>query len=111
MFDKDMTESVTRLLTAYRARIDIMNDPSDPDDKDVDEEFWLALDSCYNICGPELGIDPPPDVVEGDAYTNFVNEDRTVLVTRWEDSGTTTVAFRETPGHTWGPPITVTKEA
>lgn len=34
----------------------------------------------------------------------WVNGERTVLVTMWDD-GTVTVANRETPAHTWGPPV------
>jgi hypothetical protein len=36
----------------------------------------------------------------------WVNPERTVLVTQWED-GTMTVALRPDPGAVWGPPITV----
>ena len=35
----------------------------------------------------------------------WVNADRTVLVRRWPDSDQVEVALRETPDHTWGPPI------
>lgn len=40
----------------------------------------------------------------------WVNDERTVLVTQWE-SGSVTVARRETPAHTWGPPVTCRLEA
>lgn len=39
----------------------------------------------------------------------FVNKERTVLVSVWQN-GTMTVATREHPSHTWGPPVTVTEE-
>lgn len=39
----------------------------------------------------------------------FVNPDRTVLVTVYED-GLVTVATREYAGGIWGPPITVREE-
>lgn len=42
-------------------------------------------------------------------YRLWVNEARTVLVTLWS-SGVMTVATRETPAHTWGPPVTVVEE-
>ena len=42
--------------------------------------------------------------------TQWVNSDRTVLVTRY-DSGLMTVALREDSGAVWGPPITVREEA
>ena len=34
----------------------------------------------------------------------YVNAERTVLVRIWEN-GTVEVATRETPAHTWGPPV------
>jgi hypothetical protein len=43
----------------------------------------------------------------------YVNKERTVLVTVWlMDNGTEimTVAVRETPAHTWGPPVSVIRE-
>ena len=40
----------------------------------------------------------------------WVNEARTVLVEMWPD-GTVTVATRENPSDTWGPPVTVKEEA
>ncbi len=40
----------------------------------------------------------------------WVNEERTILVTAWTASETVTVAFRDDPSHTWGPPITLTEE-
>ena len=43
-------------------------------------------------------------------YDLYVNEERTVLVTLWA-TGTATVATRETPAHTWGPPVYCKKEA
>jgi len=42
-------------------------------------------------------------------YRLFVNEERTVLVTLWA-SGVLTVATRETPAHTWGPPTYLKEE-
>jgi hypothetical protein len=39
----------------------------------------------------------------------WVNDDRTVLVRLWAD-GTVEVATRETPAHTWGPPVYLTEE-
>jgi hypothetical protein len=39
----------------------------------------------------------------------YVNAARTVLVTVWA-SGVMTVATREHPSHTWGPPVTVEEE-
>lgn len=42
-------------------------------------------------------------------YRLWVNEARTVLVRLW-DSGTVEVATRETPAHTWGPPVVLTEE-
>ncbi len=39
----------------------------------------------------------------------WVSEDRCTLVTVWS-SGTATVATRDDPSHTWGPPITLTEE-
>lgn len=50
-----------------------------------------------------------PESTEPD-YTILVNAERTVLVTAWK-GGPTTVALREDPSHTWGPPITVEQEA
>lgn len=37
-------------------------------------------------------------------YRLWVNEEKTVLVTFWR-GGSVTVATRETPAHTWGPPV------
>lgn len=42
-------------------------------------------------------------------YRLWVNESRTVLVRFWK-SGTVEVATRETPAHTWGPPIVCDEE-
>lgn len=42
-------------------------------------------------------------------YTLLVNDERTVLVRIWP-GGTTEVATRETPAHTWGPPVIVKPE-
>lgn len=42
-------------------------------------------------------------------YRLFVNDTRTVLVRLW-DNDTMEVATRETPAHTWGPPIYLTEE-
>jgi hypothetical protein len=39
----------------------------------------------------------------------WVNEERTVLVREW-DNGVMEVATRETPQHTWGPPVVVKPE-
>lgn len=38
------------------------------------------------------------------SYQLWTNEERTILVTLWED-GTMEVAFRDDPSHTWGPPV------
>ena len=42
-------------------------------------------------------------------YTLLVNDERTVLVTIWEN-GTTTVALRSDPSEVWGKPIEVKEE-
>lgn len=42
-------------------------------------------------------------------YGLWVNEERTVLVRVWAD-GKVEVALRETPDHTWGPPIHLLEE-
>jgi hypothetical protein len=42
-------------------------------------------------------------------YRLWVNEQRTVMVHLWEN-GVVHVATRESPAHTWGPPITMTEE-
>jgi len=42
-------------------------------------------------------------------YRLWVNEARTVLVTMWK-SGVVEVARRETPAHTWGPPVICDEE-
>ena len=39
----------------------------------------------------------------------WVNEAGTVLVEMWAD-GTVTVATREHPSHTWGPPTILSKQ-
>jgi hypothetical protein len=39
----------------------------------------------------------------------WVNEARTILVTMWAN-GKVEVATRETPAHTWGPPVTCEEE-
>ena len=48
------------------------------------------------------------------SYQLYVNDTRTVLVRIWdahEDTPTTVeVATRETPDHTWGPPVWLTQE-
>lgn len=44
--------------------------------------------------------DPPP---------LWINQERTILV-RTQKDGTLEIATRETPDHTWGPPITLHKE-
>jgi hypothetical protein len=43
----------------------------------------------------------------------WVSSDRCILVTMWEsvaDEPVVTVATRQNPAHTWGPPITLTEE-
>jgi len=42
-------------------------------------------------------------------YRVWVNEKRTVLVRLWENE-TVEVATRESPAHTWGPPVTLAEE-
>ena len=42
-------------------------------------------------------------------YRLWVNDQRTVMIEMWE-SGEVTVATRESPSHTWGPPITMSEE-
>ena len=42
-------------------------------------------------------------------YRLFVNKERTVMVHLWEN-GVVEVARRESPHHTWGPPVTLTEE-
>lgn len=42
-------------------------------------------------------------------YRLFVNSARTVFVRMWEN-GKVEVATRESPEHTWGPPITCEEE-
>lgn len=42
-------------------------------------------------------------------YRLWVSEDRCVMVELWED-GTCRVARRESPDHTWGPPVTLSEE-
>lgn len=39
----------------------------------------------------------------------WVNAERTVLVRQWDDEKVE-IAVRETPDHTWGPPIYLTEE-
>ena len=47
-------------------------------------------------------------------YRLWVNEERTVLVRLWEATDARPqiceVARRETPAHTWGPPVAMTEE-
>ena len=43
-------------------------------------------------------------------YALWVNQERTVFVRMWE-SGNVEVAMRESPWHTWGPPVYLTKES
>jgi hypothetical protein len=42
-------------------------------------------------------------------YQLWVNAERTILVRRWAN-GKVEVSKRETPAHTWGPPIPMEKE-
>lgn len=45
-------------------------------------------------------------------YRLWVNDERTLLVRLWEDGGAghAEVATRESPLHTWGPPVYLTEE-
>jgi hypothetical protein len=43
-------------------------------------------------------------------YRLWVNEERTVLVELWLDTETLTVARRDHPSDTWGPPVTLNEE-
>lgn len=43
-------------------------------------------------------------------YRLWVNDAGTVLVRLWWKSGTVEVSIRETPLHTWGPPILCVEE-
>ena len=43
------------------------------------------------------------------SYRLWVNKERTVLVRLW-NNGTVEVATRETPAHTWGPPVYLAEE-
>lgn len=45
--------------------------------------------------------------IEG--YRLWVNDERTVFVRVWPN-GTAEVATRETPSHTWGPPVYLREE-
>jgi hypothetical protein len=42
----------------------------------------------------------------------WVSEDRCILLTIWQGNPhpNVTVATREDPSHTWGPPVTLTEE-
>ncbi len=42
-------------------------------------------------------------------YRLWVNDDRTLLVRIWAD-GTVETARRDTPQHTWGPPVYLREE-
>ena len=42
-------------------------------------------------------------------YRLWVNDQRTVMIEMW-DNGTVTVATRDHPSHTWGPPVTLNEE-
>ena len=42
-------------------------------------------------------------------YRLWVNPERTILVRLWE-SGKIEIAFRDSPAHTWGPPILLEEE-
>lgn len=44
-----------------------------------------------------------------DGYRLWVSEDRCTFVRVWA-SGTVEVARRETPAHTWGPPVELSEE-
>lgn len=44
------------------------------------------------------------------SYRLWVNEERTYLFRLWED-GTAEVATRESPAHTWGPPLSMAEES
>jgi hypothetical protein len=41
-------------------------------------------------------------------YRLFVNDERTVLVRIWDEGAE--IATRESPEHTWGPPVYLTEE-
>lgn len=44
------------------------------------------------------------------SYRLWVNAERTILVRLW-DNGKVEVATRESPEHTWGPPVVLAEEA
>lgn len=46
-----------------------------------------------------------------EAYRLWINDERTVLVRLWMDSGTVEVCTRETPDHIWSPPVYLKPEA
>lgn len=48
-------------------------------------------------------------ILDGE-MTQWINEERTVLVRTWGDLGTLEVAVREDPGAVWGPPVIVVRE-
>jgi len=50
---------------------------------------------------------PFPDAAH--RYRLWVNDERTVMVEVWTN-GTATVATRDHPSHTWGPPTTLAEE-
>ena len=58
----------------------------------------------------EPRVPPELRLIRGDAnYRLWVNDSRTILVRLW-DNGGIEVATRETPDHTWGPPVWLREE-
>jgi hypothetical protein len=53
-------------------------------------------------------IVPRTSPVHTDAI--YVNEERTVLVSIWANGNLVTVATRDHPSHTWGPPVYLQEE-
>lgn len=43
-------------------------------------------------------------------YSLWINEERTVLLRMWHETGEFEVATRDDPGATWGPPVMLTEE-
>ena len=76
------------------------------------EEYARVLVAIGQIEGVDsIAGDPAGDFGEEPRASDrlFVNEERTRLIRIWAN-GTVELALRESPDHTWGPPVYLTEE-
>lgn len=88
---------------------DAMIEATERDGVDPDAAYDVVRD---RMAEAAVKLDMPPEKLGGAVLAKdriWVNEERTVMVRLWSE-GTVEVARRDTPAHTWGPPVYLKEE-